>query len=309
MRAIQAMPGVVADDDLRSDFSIRGAGVGRTNFSFEGIATDFLLHTTQELRDSASIAMINGDALDEVGVANGSYPQRYGNRIGAEVDFRMRDGSRDGIKSQTTVSLINTSQVAEGPLGSARRGSWLVAGRASYLDFVAQRIYPNQGDALGFDDAQAKLTYDVGVHQRLQFALTAGQSQFELAPGDLAIVRDVEGNVEARDSNNRSAIAVMSWRYQPSPRFSLVERVAVDVNAFKSRVSTAAFITAMRTTSSRAPNGRMRHTREWPSKAAAKCGGRWCRDTRPLSPTTAFRFRPRISPHPHSACRASRRRG
>ena len=234
MRAIQAMPGVVADDDLRSDFSIRGAGVARTNFTFEGIATDFLLHTTQELRDSASIAMINGDALDEVAVANGSYPQRYGNRIGAEVDFRMRDGSRDGIKSQTTVSLINTSQVAEGPLGSARHGSWLVAGRASYLDFVAQRIYPNQGDALGFDDAQAKLTYDVGVHQRLQVALTAGQSQFELAPGDLAIVRDVEGNVEARDSNNRSAIAVMSWRYQPSPRFSLVERVAVDVNAFKS---------------------------------------------------------------------------
>ena len=98
MRAVQAMPGVVADDDLRSDFSIRGAGVERTNFSFEGIVDRLSAPHDAELRDSASIAMINGDALDEVAVANGSYPQRYGNRIGAEVDFRMRDGSRDEMQ-------------------------------------------------------------------------------------------------------------------------------------------------------------------------------------------------------------------
>ena len=226
MRAIQVMPGVVAGDDFRGDFSIRGAAVDRTNFTFEGISTPFLLHTFQQLRDSASIAMVNGDVLEAVAVANGSYPQRYGNRIGAEVDFRMRDGSRERVQSEATVGLIDSSAVMEGPLGSARRGSWLVSGRASYLDLVAQRLYPNQELTFGFDDAQAKLTYDVNAHQRVQFALTAGRSQFERAPDDLAD----PGNVG--HANNGSAIGVLSWRYQSSPRFSLTERVAVDVNAF-----------------------------------------------------------------------------
>jgi hypothetical protein len=231
MRAIQTMPGVVAGDDFRSDFAIRGAGVDRTSFVFEGISTDFLLHTPQELRNSASIAMINGDVLDEVAVANGAYPQRHGNRIGAEVDFRMRDGSREQAKSETTISLIDASSVAEGPLGTRQRGAWLVAGRASYLDLVAQRLYPDQADTVGFSDAQAKLTFDVNAHQRVQFALTAGRSQFQGSPvraGEPVV--NVEGDVMVANSSSRSAIGVLWWRYQPSSRFSFTQRVAADVN-------------------------------------------------------------------------------
>jgi len=231
MRAIQTMPGVVAGDDFRGDFSIRGAGVGRTSFVFEGISTDFLLHSPQELRNSASIAMLNGDVVDGVSVANGSYPQRHGNRTGAEVDFRMRDGSRERVKSETTISLIDASSVAEGPLGTTGRGSWLIAARASYLDLLAQQLYPNQADTVGFSDAQAKITFDLNARQQVQFGLTAGRSRFEQAPGD-SVVRNFEGDVEVGTSTNRSAIAVLSWRYQPSPRLSLTERMAADVNAF-----------------------------------------------------------------------------
>ena len=63
------------------------------NFTFDGIATPFLLHTVQQVHDGGSIAMVNGDILDGITLLNGSYPQRYGNRLGAELDFHMREGS------------------------------------------------------------------------------------------------------------------------------------------------------------------------------------------------------------------------
>ena len=39
--------------------------------------------------------MINSDILQDVALLSGGYPQRFGNRTGAEIDFRLREGSRD----------------------------------------------------------------------------------------------------------------------------------------------------------------------------------------------------------------------
>src|SRR5262249_31586922 len=119
LRAVQMLPAVAAGDDYRSDFAIRGAGLGQMTFTFEGIATPFLLHSVQQVHDSGSVAMVNGDVLDDIVVANGSYPQRYGNRLGAAIDFRMREGSRERPQSHVAVSAIDASAVVEGPIGTA----------------------------------------------------------------------------------------------------------------------------------------------------------------------------------------------
>jgi hypothetical protein len=226
MRAVQALPGVAAGDDLRSEFAIRGAGIQQMTFTFEGVATPFLLHTIQQVHDSGSIAMVSGDVVDEVAVASGAYPQRYGNRIGAEVDFRMREGSRERVQSHVSASLIGASASVEGPLGSAKRGAWLFAARKSYLDLIVERLYPQQNFSFGFADAQSKFTYDVTARHQLQFALTAGRSHFERPP-------DLLGAGNLRDARNTSGVAVLSWRYLPSSRFSLTQRVAAAANGYR----------------------------------------------------------------------------
>src|SRR5262249_16892913 len=148
-------------DDLRSEFAVRGLGVQQMAFTFEGVSTAFLLHTVQQVHDTGSIAMVNGDVLDEVSLSSGAYPQKHGNRTGAELDFHMREGPRDRVKSHIAVSAIDASAVVEGPLGRSKRGSWLATARRSYLDLVLRRIYPDQTVNFGFTDAQAKLAYDV----------------------------------------------------------------------------------------------------------------------------------------------------
>ncbi len=226
MRAIQVLPGVATGDDLRSEFSVRGLPVGNMNFTFEGVATPLLVHTVQGVQDTGSIAMINGDVLNEIGLAAGSYPQRYGDHTGAELNFLMREGSRDRLRGQFRPSITDTSLVLEGPLGSSKSGSWLISARKSYLGSVIRRIDPENTFAFGFYDAQVKLVRDVTPAHQLQFALTVGRSRLDQDP-------EFTGRDEVKDGVNDAAVAVVTWRYLKSPRFILTQKLAADANTFR----------------------------------------------------------------------------
>ena len=228
MRAIQVLPGVTTGDDFRSEFAVRGSPFGRMNFTFDGVPTSFLLHTVQQVQDGGSIAMVNGDILDGITLMNGSYPQRYGNRLGAELDFHMRDGSRDRTQARVGVSGTDASIVVEGPLGGAKAGSWLVSARKSYLELLLKQIQSEEdGDSFGFgfSDVQAKMGYDFSTRHHVELSVVAGQSRLDQNASITSI-----GTVA--DGRNRAALVNMAWRFTPSPRFVLTERVAVATNHY-----------------------------------------------------------------------------
>ena len=225
MRAIHVLPGVATGDDLRSEFSVRGLPVRNMSFTFEGISTPLLVHTVQGVQDGGSIAMVNGDVLQEIALAAGSYPQRFGNHTGAELNFLMREGSRDRLRGLFRPSVTDTSFVLEGPLGSSKSASWLLSARKSYLGSVIRRIDPENTFGFGFHDVQAKLVHDLNSKHQMQFAITAGRSRLEQ---DLDFI-DI-GDV--REGVNDVGVAVLSWRYLVSQRFILTQRLAADGNTF-----------------------------------------------------------------------------
>ncbi len=224
-RAVQVLPGVASGDDFGSEFTVRGGSVLSTNFIFEGVGSPFLIHTVRDIRDSGSVAMVNGDVLDGMTLLSGSYPQRFGDRTGAELHFRMREGSRDRVQSRVSVSMTDASFVTEGPLGREKRGSWLVSMRRSYLDMLLKRL-DSSDTGFGFTDAQAKLVYDVNGRHQVLFAMTAGRSKLDQTSSRLD-----DSDVET--GTNQTAMAVLSWRYLPSRRFAVMQRAAVIANNFR----------------------------------------------------------------------------
>ena len=110
------------------------------------------MHTVQGVPDSGSTVMINSETLGAVSLLPGSYPQRTGRRLGAEVDLTTRDGSRDGFRARAGLSGTSATMLAEGPVGGGR-GSWLVSARHSYLDLLVKPL-DDEAFAFGFTDAQ-----------------------------------------------------------------------------------------------------------------------------------------------------------
>jgi outer membrane receptor for ferrienterochelin and colicin len=226
LRAVQAMPGVAATDDLRSEFSIRGSDFRHIGVALDGVLSPQLVHTVHGVNDNGSLAMINSDILDAVTVSAGSYPQRYGDRSGAFVDFRTREGARDRVHARVSVSAVNASGVVEGPLGDGSRGSWLVAARQSYADWIVKRIDPDVTGAFGFTDAQATFAYTLAPRHTLRFNLVAGRSEWD--------ERTRLYYYDAIDVGlNRSGIANLSLRSELTPTWTITQRVYGVAGAYR----------------------------------------------------------------------------
>ena len=226
LRAVQVLPGVATGDDLRSEFTVRGSDFTHLTFTVDGFSTPYILHTVRDPDKrgaTGSVAMINSDVLDDVTLLNGSYPQRFGGHTGAEMDFRMREGSRARPIVRASVSGTAASAVAEGPLGRGGRGSWLVSGRQSYIDHLVRRL-SERSISFGFSDAQGRLAYDLTPSQRLDVSVIAGRSRYLNEPG---------GSIDTVDEGtNASVVSVASWRFA-NPRLIVTQRFLAAENHFR----------------------------------------------------------------------------
>lgn len=178
LRAVQALPGVVTGDDFRSEFSVRGSAFRHVGIVLDETATPLLTHTVRGEEDTGSLAMINTDILARATLSSGPHPRRHGDWLGATLEFDVREGSRDRPGLRAAVSGTAASFVAEGPIGRARRGSWLVSMRRSYLDWLIRKIEPEFESTLGFYDGQVKLAWDLTPRQQAQLLVVGGRTNY-----------------------------------------------------------------------------------------------------------------------------------
>ena len=217
LRAVQSLPSATATDDFYSEFAVRGNPFRYVGLVVDGVPTRYLMHAVNGITDGGSIAMINSETLGSVSLLPGSYPQRTGRQMGAEVGLSTREGSRDEFRGRAGLSGTSATFLGEGPIASGK-GSWLASIRRSYLDYLIKRIDPDAGFAFGFVDAQAKAVYDVSPRHQVSFSALLGRAAFE--EGDPVVgVNDIHTAV------SRAWLSSLSWRYLPSPRLALTQRL------------------------------------------------------------------------------------
>jgi hypothetical protein len=225
LRAAQAMPGVVASTDFSAEFAARGSGPGHTNVVLDGVpAAAVLLHSIDGLDYSASISRISTDIVARASLQLGSYPQRYGDRLGSQLEFTSREGARDGVHLRAMASSIAAGAVAEGPL-PGKRGSWLVDLRQSYLDWAIRTFREDSTSWLGFSDGFAKAVYDVTPANQVWLTALAGRSHYEEKlknPGASSI----------RDSYNHGGMVILGWR-SSGASWVLTHRLFTSTNGFR----------------------------------------------------------------------------
>jgi hypothetical protein len=224
LRAVQALPAATSTDDFYSEFAVRGSPFRALGLAVDGIPSPYLIHTIHGVTDGGSIAMVNSEALGSVSLLPGGYPQRTGRRYGAHVDLTTRDGSRESVRARAGLSGTSAGLLVEGPMAN-KRGSWLVSARRSYLDYLLRRIDPDENFGFGFSDGLAKATLDLNSRHQLQVTAVAGRSLFDEAAEDL-------GDNDEAEARSRAWLTSLGWRYTPSARLSIWQRVYATGHGF-----------------------------------------------------------------------------
>jgi hypothetical protein len=121
--------------------------------------------------------MVNLDFVRDATFYTGGFAAQYGGRLSSVLDIRLREGNRQRVGGELELSLAGFGGGVEGPL-AGDRGSWVASYRRSFLDRLRE---PLRLTAIPrYDDAHAKLVFDVAPSRRLSLVGIGGRSQVDI---------------------------------------------------------------------------------------------------------------------------------
>ena len=223
LRAVQSLPGVSSNNDFDARFSLRGADFDRIGLYLDGVLLHAPFHMLQgNTGASGSGTAFNADMVEQMELHEGAWPARFGDRSAGVLDVSTRDGSRDGLIFRVAASASNAGGMAEGPIGRKRKhGSWLVAARKSYLQYILERTFPDTSLIFGLEDVQGRFTYDFDAHNNVTLYLLESYSDL-----DRSAVRQKLGINSFMNAGYHYTLANLGWKYTPNDKLLIVNHAA-----------------------------------------------------------------------------------
>jgi hypothetical protein len=217
MRALQSVPGVAANDDFDSRFTLHGAPYEQLGLYLDGILLHSPFHTVQGEGPSGSTAVFNGDMVATMSVQSEGYSSQFENRTAGVINIQTREGSTDGIHFRGSASIPDAGVLAEGPFGKNHKGSWLVSGRKSYLQYFLKDLAQDMPSlAFGFQDLQAQLNYALTTTNSFSVKLIDGTSGL-----DRSSTASTLGLNAAEFARYHYTLVNLGWQFTPNHSFVL----------------------------------------------------------------------------------------
>jgi hypothetical protein len=225
VRTLQALPGVGTGGDFRNDISVRASAFHHAALVIEGTPAPWLQHMAVGRPEASSLTMLRTDVVQEASLSVGAYARRDASQLGPQITIALREGSREDARWVAETSDWAAAATGEGPIGTAKRGSWLIGLRKSYTEWPLKRS-DHAATVFGFGDLQSKLVYDVRPGQQLSASFIAGVSNAE---------RDDPTASTLWDGVNRSALATAALRSFIGRRTIVSQRVSFQTHTFENR--------------------------------------------------------------------------
>lgn len=169
-RVLQTLPGVGAVNDFDSRLTVRGGGPDQNLTVMDGVE----IHNPYRLFGLTSA--FNPETVDNFELITGGFSAKYGDRLSSILVVENRPGSTARtIGATAALALTDGNIVAEGRLPGMTGSSWLVTGRRTYYDLVAERIVDS--DLPSFADLQFRGDFQMRPGQKLTlFGLNSRES-------------------------------------------------------------------------------------------------------------------------------------
>ena len=199
-RTIQLLPGVIATSDFSNRLYIRGGSPDQNLILLDGITVYNPSHLF------GLFSPFIAEALSDVTLLAGGFPAKYGGRLSSVLDVTTKEGNSKRYTGDASVSVLAAQAQVEGPLPGAKdkgqsskdeasgndqgqrtkdegqsavdstlvrfqpSGSFLLAGRRTYLPDVLLKAFGIDGLGYYFYDLMGKANYEPWKDSR--FTLT-----------------------------------------------------------------------------------------------------------------------------------------
>lgn len=173
LKSVQLLPGISAASEGSTGLVVRG---GKPDQNLILLDEAIVYNPSHFL---GFFSVFNSDALKDLTVYKGGIPARYGGRASSVLDIYMKNGNKKKFGLSGGLGLISSRLTFEGPIVKDK-GSFIISGRATYLDLLL-RTFDNErfGDlGLGFWDLNLKVNYSFGTKDRLFISGYAGRDNF-----------------------------------------------------------------------------------------------------------------------------------
>ncbi|MDR6807750.1 hypothetical protein J2Y45_004950 [Dyadobacter sp. BE34] len=157
IRSIQLLPGVTTVGEGASGFNVRGGDVSQNLVLLD----EAPVYNSSHLFGFFSV--FNPDAVKDVKLIKGGIPSQYGGRISSILDVRMKEGNAKKREINGGIGSIFSRLTYEQPFAKGK-GSFIVAGRRSYIDILAKPFLNSdlKDSKFYFYDLTAKVNYQLG---------------------------------------------------------------------------------------------------------------------------------------------------
>ena len=164
VKSLTLLPGVQTGTEGSAQLLVRG-GTADQNLYLLDQAT--LYHSGHLL---GFLSSFNPLATDSVTLYKGGFPARYGGRLSAILDARVKEANLDSLRVDANLGIISTKASVEVPL-VRNKASLLLAGRRTYLDVFQRLASANkpvrEQVSYSFYDFNGKGVYNFGPNHKL----------------------------------------------------------------------------------------------------------------------------------------------
>lgn len=173
LRSIQLLPGVSTVGEGASGYNVRGGGVDQNLILLD----EAPIYNSSHLFGFFSV--FNPDAVKDVKLIKGGIPAEYGGRTASILDVRLKEGDNQEFNVDGGIGLIFSRLAVEGPIEKGK-GSFIIAGRRSYIDILAKPFLTGDlaDSDFNFYDLTLKANYELGENDRLFLSGYMGRDVF-----------------------------------------------------------------------------------------------------------------------------------
>ena len=164
-RALAGRPGIVTDNDFKSEVRVRGGDATETAVLLDGQPLPYAHHFGGS---TGSAGTLNGDLLETVEVATGGFSVEHGDALAGVIDLSTREPRPGRVTGSAGIGTMLAHAAVFGPAGD---GTWIASGRVSDLGLYDDRVAGSGSEGVGFHDLFGAIRTPLAGGARLEASL------------------------------------------------------------------------------------------------------------------------------------------